>query len=218
MISFRLLVVMTMLLAGCASGQALYTIIPVLAAYSSAGLFTDTFDRADSDPMNTTSSDGNTWTDGPGTMTSCKTLANNLRGAAGGENGAMVATPTFPNDQSATLTLVAAGNLEGVMVRMQAGTASGYLAVFDDATHVSVYKLVDTGSFAYTLLGSQYTVAATVAGDTMSLVITGTTLTLYINGASQGTRTDATYASGQPGVYFYGFNGAMSQLYCEGYP
>jgi len=53
-----------------------------------------------------------------------------------------------------------------------------------------------------TTLGSSgsWTVTTT---DTIKFSVVGTTLTVYKNGVSQGTRTDSTYSSGNPGFGMY---------------
>lgn len=169
--------------------------------------FADTFDRADADPMSTTSSSGGTWTSGPGAMNDARILVNNLSTSGTTEGGCRVLAPTFAANQKATMTFIGTGSQLGgigVMVRMQgASDSSGYLASCDGTTSVVLYRVDDTGTFAYTQLGAAFTVDAVAEGGTMTLEISGTTLTLRMNGISQGTRTDSTYATGQPGTYFY---------------
>lgn len=170
-------------------------------------LVTDTFDRTDADPMSTAASDGvSTWTSGPGALDSCRVLNNNLRASAGTPSGARILSPSFNANQSATMLFEGAGadlTLVGVGVRMQGiGDASGYLALVDDTTHVTINRVDDTGTLAYVPLGAQFTIPALAEGHTMTLGIVGSTLTLYINGFIQGTRSDATYATGQPWAYF----------------
>lgn len=97
---------------------------------------------------------------------------------------------------------------------MQAGTdGSCYMAYVNNATTITVYKIVDTGSLAFTALGAAYTVTALVDGNTITLTIVGTTLTLYVNDIAQGTtRTDSTYATGQPG-----FGGFQNNTWIDNY-
>lgn len=175
--------------------------------------FVDTFIRADADPMSTTASGGGTWTSGPGAMANCKILSNALRGATGADNATVVATPAFPDDQSAEVTLFGSGAdllNGGPMIRMQSGNASCYLALAESATVAKIYRIDDTGTLAYVLLGAGFTIAAMASGDVLKLAAVGTTLELFHNDVSQGTRTDATYATGQPATWTFGFGAIIS--------
>jgi hypothetical protein len=170
--------------------------------------FTDTFNRADSNPM---SDPGvGTWTQGPGFPAPMKIVSNQAAGTASGENAARVLTPTFNANQKATITFATGGVDAKVwaLVRMQSTSdASGYL-IRGEGTTVLIEKVVDNGSsYVHTTVGSSFTVTALVAGDTLGISASGTggTVTLegFINGVSIGTRSDSTtpYISGQPGIY-----------------
>jgi hypothetical protein len=162
---------------------------------------TDTFNRADATPMSTTMSDGvGTWTSGPGATGDLNILSNTLR-SPGTQRAAIVTAPSFAANHRAQITLTASVTV-GVVLRMQsASDASGYLIYLPNSTKIAVYKITDTGTIALTQLGVDITITAVTAGDTIGGEITGTTITILRNGVSQGTRTDATYATGQPGVY-----------------
>lgn len=164
---------------------------------------TDTFNRADSAPMSTTMSDGvSTWTSGPGALNNCDIFGNEIRGS-GGFSGARVLSPTFAANQYSQITAGTDNFAVGPYVRMASTTdADGYFAYPSSATSVTIYRCDDTGSVAFTALGADVTITALAAGETLGLGISGTTLTLYTNGVSTGaTRTDATYSTGQPGIY-----------------
>ena len=164
---------------------------------------TDTFNRADSDPLSTTMSDGvSTWTSGPGSMVNCAIISNQL-GASTTPAGVSVNFPTFSANHIATATLGADTQSFGVMVRVASSSdADGYMAYLTSATAITVYRVDDTGSIAFVALGANVTVSALATGDTFGLGISGTTLTVYTNGVSTAqTRTDATYSTGQPGAY-----------------
>lgn len=164
---------------------------------------TDTFNRANSDPMSTTMSDGvSTWTNGPGALGN-PAIVSNAMNAPGTQRGAVVASPTFADDQTATITLTAQVGV-GVMLRMQSGLASGYLVYLSNSTTIQFYRIADSGSIGLTQLGSNVTISSVTSGDTIGAEITGTTITALRNGVSVGTRTDATYTSGQPGIYMGG--------------
>lgn len=194
----------------------------VVASVNSSGggggsaSFTDNFTRANADPMSNPGS-GGTWTTGSTYLGTYRILSNKLAGSAGATSKvARVATPAFSANQRATLTLADIGIFGGVMVRTQsASNTSGYFAqVRNDNTTIQLHKFDDDGAGGFgtfTKLGADFTVSAMNIGDTIGLGVVGTTLTVYVNGSSIGTRTDSTYSSGQPGAQMYGdFNQASS--------
>jgi hypothetical protein len=178
---------------------------------------TDTFNRTDADPLSSPMSDGvSTWTSGPGAFASVKIVSNEVMPSSDpSDSAARVNSPTFSGNHRSTITL-SAGSLSfsyvGAAVRIQ-GAADGScyaVLVYGDATALRVLKFTDTGSLANAALGADFTVTSLVAGDTVGLSASGTstvTLTVYVNGVSQGTRTDSTspYTGGQPGFYTYDF-------------
>ena len=171
------------------------------SATTSVVSVTDTFDRADATPMSTAMSDGlGTWVSGPGATGDLNILSNALR-SSGTQRAAIVTSPTFAADHRAEITLTFSVTV-GVVLRMQSSSdSSGYLIYLPNSTKLVVYKITDTGTIALTQLGADIAISAVTAGDTIGGEITGTTITILRNGVSQGTRTDATYATGQPGVY-----------------
>ena len=105
------------------------------------------------------------------------------------------ATNTFANDQHSQVTT--GTDIDGAVVRHQSGVSSCYLA-FASAGQVFVYRLDSPSTF--TLLGSS-AVSTVTPGDTLALIATGTSLQAFVNGTSATSIfTDATYASGQPGI------------------
>lgn len=52
-------------------------------------------------------------------------------------------------------------------------------------------------------------------GDLIGAQITGTTISVDVNGVVQGTKTDATFASGQPGLGFWGRTGVTLSSYAS---
>lgn len=172
-------------------------------ASAASATATDTFNRANSSPMSTTMSDGtSTWTSGPGALNDCDIFGNEIRGSAG-TSGARVLSPTFAANQYSYVTAGTDNLAVGPAVRLASTTdADGYFAYPSSATSVTFYRIDDTGSIALVALGANVTITALAAGETLGLGISGTTLTLYTNGVSTGaTRTDATYSTGQPGIY-----------------
>ena len=136
---------------------------------------------------------------------------------AGASNALRCASPSFPADQSATITLTSIGGVYlGCMVRIQgaADTRAYQLQTNGNTTDLVVNLFATNGSDVGTQLGATITTThgtggsgAMAIGDTIGLQIVGTTLTIFVNGISETTRTDATLASGQPGIYIYSNNG-----------
>lgn len=162
---------------------------------------TDTFDRANENPLASAMSDGvSTWTNGVGAFADVQISSNNCTGTAS-NSGAAVASPAFAANQRATITL-GSDNALGVCARLQSSSdGSGYAVLLANSTTVRLYRVTDTGSLAFTALGADITVSTVSAGNTLGIECSGTTITALVNGASVGSRTDATYATGQPGVW-----------------
>lgn len=85
------------------------------------------------------------------------------------------------------------------MVRVQSAAASGVLITDFNATDVEAYVVVagGFGSFVDRDAGT-YT-----AGGEVYMEVQGTTYISKINGATINNFTDATFASGQGGVFMY---------------
>lgn len=163
--------------------------------------FLDTFNRSNADPMSTTASDGNTWTSGPGALGEPRIVSAMLFGNAGA-TGCRVLTPTLSGNQRANLTLLNDIGHIGPMVRIQsASVASGYMLVADDATHLAIYKITDTGTLANVVLFTSTATPPMVPGDILTLSVNGTTLEAFLNGVSYGSVVDATFSGGQPGIW-----------------
>lgn len=107
---------------------------------------------------------------------------------------------TFANDQFAQATCVSSTGLCGLVLRQNA-SSNGYLCWAAGGTDTSYIFRVDAG--AYTVIASAAAGAPAVAGRIARFEVTGSTLTLKINGTTVLTATDATYASGQPGILPY---------------
>lgn len=156
---------------------------------------------------------GSPWLTG---ATNCGTFTNVMAQTSGGKaegngsNSAAYVNPAlfaFSGNHKASVT-IDNPNACGPIVRAQAGTSKCYVAYIFSSTGVAILKYdVSAGEVE---LGSDFTVTAIVADDVVSLEATGTgtvTLTLRINGVSQGTRTDSSsaYSGGQPGMFSNGF-------------
>lgn len=146
-------------------------------------------------------SDGvGTWTSGHGAFADSQISSNDLTGTAA-NSGARVLSPTFAANQRATITL-GSDNAVGVLARMQStSNGSGYAVFLANSTTVRIYRVADSGSLGFTALGADITVSTVVVGNTLGIECSGTTITALVNGSSVGSRTDATYASGQPGTW-----------------
>ncbi len=159
---------------------------------------TDSFDRADANPM------GGNWT----TIAACHDLrivSNQIKGTLLGEwNAAFWNHDTFQNDQYSQVKIINIENIGGVfdmagpVVRASA-THAGYAALangpFGASASVEIWRI---GDFVGTLLAS---FSATInSGDTLRLEVAGSKLTALVNGVVVGTVADATYTWGSAGV------------------
>lgn len=180
--------------------------------------FNDTFTRADADPMSTTASDGHTWTKGPGALADPRIISNELNGNTG-ETGCRALTPTFSGNQSSSMVVLANYGAIGPMVRMQGvGDCSGYLLVASTATELSILKVTDTGTIAYSSIFTSGVTPTINGGDIIKLTISGTTLTAYLNGVSYGTVMDATWSGGQPGIWINSNTSSGDSFFAENIP
>ena len=100
----------------------------------------------------------------------------------------------FDNDQYAQVRISNPGVYAGVMVRSN-GAGNGYVFSTVNSTTCRITKV--TGG-VFTVLGSLISVNA--ENKTIKLTVSGTTLEAFVDGVSVGTRTDATYLTGSPGL------------------
>jgi hypothetical protein len=146
-------------------------------------------------------------------------------GVVGGSSGAtqdncsiwLTSDYIFLPNQTAAITVSNLGNFDwpGVLVRGSGSGASatGYIAyIRPEGPIISVYLLTagtvgGGGSFI-----ANYTGISITGTNTLELGISGTTLTTKYNGVIQGTVSDATYASGQPGMAYEDGNSNASQI------
>jgi len=187
--------------------------------------FTDDFNRANADPMSQPAV--GTWTNGPGGFGSCKIASNTLEAStAAAYCGARVLTPVFGADQKATVTLsaIAGSFFEGPCVRMQSAVSGScyHLMTGGSGAILRVYKVTDSTGTAmiagdFVQLGADIIPAPVlVGGDTISLEAIGTTLNVYQGATLIATRSDATWATGQPGLHVYGGGGnTINAFGCE---
>ncbi len=147
----------------------------------------DTFNRADGGL-------GANWTTDVGTAPTIVT--NAAKGNSGGYSSAHWSANTFAAAQSAQVVR-GANHYSGPAVRCSANNFYWFHSASE------VHRMV---AGTVTSLG---VIGASVAGDTMKLSISGSTLEVFVNGVSQGTLTDASLASGSVGIGFYGTTGTQ---------
>lgn len=112
---------------------------------------------------------------------------------------------SFVPDQYAQGLLTTGIGGNGVMVRMTSD-GNGYVGLCTTTTSCRISRS-DGGTL--TIIGSAFTVSSP-AGQDLKLTASGSTLELFLGGASLGTRTDATYTSGYPGLRAYTNNNSAS--------
>jgi hypothetical protein len=162
-------------------------------------LASDNFTRANENPLNATN-----WTvvTGSGNLqivnnlcepTALSTLCRELWTNA-----------TWPNDQYSSVTVnnFTNGNTTNIVfifVRSSTTTAGNNYAlkIIGAAAGNPTWAITGSGG---AILTSGTLAAAVSSGDVFSLNIVGTTLTAYKNGVSFGTVTNASFASGTPGM------------------
>lgn len=131
-------------------------------------------------------------------------LASNVLTSAGATLKVSSYTGTWGNNQEAqgvVGALVSSTQYAGVAVRLSGD--DGYECYTDGvngAGHTAIAR-IDNG--VETELAAFSPASAFVNGDLIKLTVNGTTLEMFKNGASLGTTTDATYASGAPGVILF---------------
>lgn len=76
--------------------------------------------------------------------------------------------------------------------------------VYTDGSNIIRIKKL-TGFQSDSTLGADISYTPSI-NDVWKIDIVGSTITVYVNGSSVGTRTDSAYASGSAGVITYGDN------------
>jgi hypothetical protein len=162
-----------------------------LASVGAPATVTDNFNRADGGL-------GSNWVSSP-SWPGLEIVSNRYQWTIGGTwNGAYwnPSVNTFANDQFAEATVT--GHHIGIVIRHQAASTSCYLASIQGGNNVDLWR-IDSGGF--TGLGGQ-SVAAT-DGHVLRIEAVGSTIIVKLDGATVITVSDATYASGQPGIASY---------------
>ncbi len=171
---------------------------------------TDTFNRADANPLTTTMSDGTSvWAAFPGDWLGMKTASNaaaHTNSTLSTAAGLVVLTPNFYADQSVSITLGSVLDLQMLFLRGNSTLTAGYAVEIDSATTIITYELGASAATAGITSPSQIkTGLSLVAGDVITATATGgstTVINIYVNSILVDTYTDSTDAvtSGQPGI------------------
>lgn len=164
--------------------------------------FADAFTRADG-------AFGSNWTARAGTFAIVSNQFNiNASGGTNGYTEVNSATANFIDDHEAEITVhaLATADYVGPAVRI---TASGCYCIRADGNSL-------TGRRIHRIDGTTRTQIGTVNigcsnGDTLKLRAVGTTITAYVNGVQVDSVTDATYSTGQPGVFYDRQNTGVSR-------
>lgn len=161
----------------------------------------DTFVRANSELVGATMSDGiGAWSSNDAVTGIHSVSSNQYLSTAGSWNNVPLFNTNMSateGDQAAEVKILSLSNAGGPTVRYSSGPTYYYVANVT-ATGCVVRRAAGSypGSDILTLTGKTIAV-----NDLIKLEAIGSTLTVYINGASIGSVTDATYATGRCGIW-----------------
>jgi hypothetical protein len=113
----------------------------------------------------------------------------------------------FGNDQYCEAVRSGVGFV-GLLLRINGGNNGYQLSVEDDSNVGYIYR-IDGG--VGTQIGASF-IYNNPFGETLRFEIVGTTLNVYSNGVLLATRTDATYASGRPGISQYNSSATLDNF------
>ncbi len=185
------------LFAACVSAQGLPFPGPGNSV-DTVTTFTDDFARANESPL----SKSGAWGQPAGaTVNPVDLISNKAKGNTANENIAVVVTPIFPVNYRAQISWASSSaNYSRVWVRLS--DSGGYMLTTSGPNVLQIFRVDNSGSsLSYNKLGADITPSSSlVTGDRLELQMSGTSLTAYVNDVLVGTRTDSTYASGQPGL------------------
>jgi hypothetical protein len=109
----------------------------------------------------------------------------------------------FSNDQYSQIVIVD-DSVAGILVTVRAsGTSVAAQNFYAMACDQAGGSIVEVNSGSMNVIG---TAAACTNGDTVRTEVSGTTITVKVNGATVGTTTDATIASGSAGIGVFDTN------------
>lgn len=148
---------------------------------------TDDFNRANL---------GGNWTLGLNTVSITGSV--NVIGTVSVDNSAWWNANAYSGDHFAGIMRTNGVDGGGPLVRHQNGTNTFYSFSAFSASGANVYE-VTAGTFV--ALGAAYSGLTVGANHTLGLDATGSTLTPYVDGIAQATRSDSTITGGAPGVH-----------------
>lgn len=145
-----------------------------------------------------------------GTIPGCQIVSNVAEGTTVSGNNfntysAIPGYSDFPWDQYSTVTIGTLANstcVVGTSVRITSPsynsgvTPVGYFLVAQGGGNHALLRKLSGGSFTTLLTGT----TNVLAGDTLTLAVQGSTLSLIHNGISEGTVSDSTFVYGWPGI------------------
>lgn len=177
--------------------------IPPMAS-SAKATYSTTFNSGAQAPI------GAPWVSPVSTSAQCNQTGGSKLEAEGSNALAVLngsGAPVFNANQSATITLDSTDSC-GPGVRFSSSTGVGYRLYITGAGAGLVLK--NSSPSANTQVGGDITLSSHASGDTITLSASGTstvTLTVYVNGVSQGSVSDSSspIASGQPAYTANGF-------------
>ena len=165
--------------------------------------YTDTFQRTAANPL-----DGS-WTTA-NSLGALKSTAGHVVVAATDStySAAFSTAGTFTSDQWTQVAWDGTTSYQGFGLRLSAASQKGIVA-FVGGDNVSIQVKENTGS-SYALVGT-LTASALHTGSLIKGSITGTTLTVYVDGNSVGTEPiDASITGGAPGIFDYSSSGGVT--------
>ena len=134
--------------------------------------------------------------------------SNVVTGTGSGNSGDIRTGETYPSDQysqiQTTSTQLSGGQWIGPAVRAQNGGQSLYIGIYywnSGNADLMLFKQVN-GNWGQ--LGSTYASGPLAAGTTLTLSVTGSTLTFSQNGVVRITATDTSLTGGAPAIMAYG--------------
>lgn len=156
----------------------------------------DDFNRANEDPL----SDGGRWIRYLTGEFSPKIVSNQCVPTASGTFSSVYWAPSaFNADQGIKMTIATlpgAGNYMRLYLRLKnpGGTSeTGYMAQWQQGTALTIHK--ETANETFTQLATDSGATSFSAGDEFKFEVVGTTLTVYKNGVSVLSVTDATFSN-----------------------
>jgi hypothetical protein len=172
----------------------------VLPPSASAATASDDFNRADGGL-------GAGWTDvsDGGLAIASQEVAGT---AAAGVSGDIRSAESYTSDQYSQVELTATqpsgGGWIGPMVRAQSGGQSAYVGIYFWNFGSPVLMLFKRADGGWTQLGATYNSGQLPAGTSLTVMVTGSTISFQQNGVTRITATDTSLTGGAPGIMSYG--------------